>query len=110
MTPLPPDTTDNMNNCDGGDQKGLKPKSKCGEGCHVGRAFDYEGSGSHERIGCGGVQLVSVEFGRLGVGDGVRFICGIRRGVDDHKSIESKGGKAGAQLLVVGYDRNAPKG
>jgi len=44
------------------------------------------------------------------VGDGVGFICGIRRGVDDHKSIESKGGMVGAQLLVVGYDRNALKG
>ena len=53
---------------------------------------------------------MSVDLGRFGVGCGVRFIYGIRRGGDDHKSIESKDGNFGAHLLVVGHDSNIPKG
>ena len=63
MTPLSLDITDNANICDGGDQKRLKPKSKCGEGFHVETAFDYKGISSHERIGYGECATGKCGFG-----------------------------------------------
>ena len=82
--------------------------SKCGEGFHVETAFDYKGISSHERIGYGECATGKCGFGQAG-GD-VGFIHGTRRRVDGHKIIKFLGEKVGAQLLVVGHDRNMPNG